>query len=118
MEELKPTDAELCAAVDHAIRTYQGSSETLKSAIGYAFFARRMGWRPCLLLHTQKTVKDYDKILNINSRTFFVEVGIDADRSIAWVAAKKITNFWKAVKGEIKGIRSTEITLEKNDVEK
>jgi hypothetical protein len=107
MENPKPTDEELCARIDRAFDKFRGNSETLKSAIGYAFIARRVGWKPALLMHTQKTVKEYDKILDIDSRSFFDEIGPDAHRSHAWRLAEKVTNFWKAVKGEIKGIRST-----------
>jgi hypothetical protein len=109
MPEQRPTNDELCETVDRAIKNYKGSAETLKSAIGYAFFARRFGWKPSLLIHTQRTVKEYDRILGIDSRSFFDEVGPEAPRSVAWTAAAKVSNFWKAVKGEIKGIRSTEI---------
>lgn len=107
--ELVPSDAEVCAVVERAIANFRGGSETLKSAIGYAFFARRIGWKPALLMHTQRTIKEYDRILGIDSRTFFMEIGPDAKRSVAWVAAESVSNFWKAVKGEIKGVRSTEI---------
>ena len=109
MADLTPTNEELCSRIDAAFDSFHGNSETFKSAVGYAFIARRTGWKPALLMHTQKTVKDYDRILGIDSRTYFLEVGPDADRSVAWRLSKKVTNFWKAVKGEIKGIRSTEL---------
>jgi hypothetical protein len=32
-----------------------------------------------------------------------------ADKSVAWKAARKLSNFWKAVKGEISGIRTPEL---------
>lgn len=103
------TDEDLCAIADKAFDTFKGNSDTLKGAIGYAFMARRIGWKPALLMHTQKTVKEYDRILGIDSRTIFPEIGVDAHRSQAWRLAQKVTNFWKAVKGEIKGVRSTEL---------
>jgi len=81
----------------------------LRGAIGYAFFARKMGWKPMLLMTGQRTIKTYEKILNIDSRTEFEEIGPAASRSVAWGAAATISNFWKAVKGEIKNIRSNEL---------
>lgn len=104
-----PTNDEICAVIDKAFDNFRGNSETFKSAVGYLFIARRIGWKPALLMHTQKTVKDYDKIFGIDSRSFFPEIGPDADRSVAWRLAQRVSNFWKAVKGEIKGIRSTEL---------
>lgn len=109
MPDLKPTDQEIAALIDTAFDNYRGSSETFKGAIGYAFVARRIGWKPALLMHTQRTIKEYDRILGIDSRSVFPEIGPDADRSVAWRVAQSVTNFWKAVKGEIKGVRSTEL---------
>lgn len=108
--DLTPSDEELCEIIEKAITSFKGNSEVLRGAIGYLFLARRMGWKPSLLMNTQQTVKQYDRILNIDSRVLFVEVGVDAKKSIAWATVQTVSNFWKAVKGEIKGVRSTQIS--------
>jgi len=110
MAERIPSDAELCAIVEKAINNFRGDTEVLRGAIGYAFMARSFGWKPTLLMTGQKTIKLYEEILHIDSRTLFLEEGPTAHRSVAWRAVQKVSNFWKAVKGEIKGIRSSEVT--------
>jgi hypothetical protein len=62
-----------------------------------------------LLMHDRKSIKDYEKILQIDSKQLFPEVGPLAEKSVAYWALRKVTNFWKAVKGEIPGVRSTEL---------
>ena len=109
MAERIPSDTELCKVVEKAIKDFHGDSEVLRGAIGYAFVARTFGWKPMLLMTGQKTIKVYEEILHIDSRSFFLEEGPGAHRSVSWGAVQKISNFWKAVKGEIKGIRSNQI---------
>jgi hypothetical protein len=61
------------------------------------------------VMYDKKSIKDYEKLLDFDSREFFPEVGPRADKSLAYSALQNVTNFWKAVKGEIPGVRSTEI---------
>lgn len=104
-----PTNNQLVEIVDKSITNFRGDSRRLSNAIGYLFLTRKIGWRPALLMYDRKTIKDYDRILGIDSRTFFPEVGPNADKSMAWRVAKKLSNFWKAVRGETPGYRSTQL---------
>lgn len=97
------------AIIDAAVTRYKGNTDALRGAIGYFFIARQFGWKPSLLMFSQRTVREYEEILQINSREVFPEVGPMAHKSVAWRLSLTISNFWKAVKGEIKGIRSNEI---------
>ncbi|MES2069253.1 MAG: hypothetical protein V4488_02820 [Pseudomonadota bacterium] len=106
---MPPTNDELMQVIDLAFDKFRGNSEKLKGAIGYLMILRRIGWRPALLMYSQQTIREYDAILNIDSRALFPEIGQSADRSMAWRLSKKVTNFWKAVKGETKGIRTPEL---------
>ena len=103
-------DKQLLAAIDQAIENFKGDSSILMSAIGACYFGRRVGWKPLLLMHDKRTLAKYEKILGLNFRELMPEEGELAEKSLAWRASKNVTNFWKAVKGEIPGIRSPEVT--------
>lgn len=102
-------DAELIAHLDEITKEFKGSLHDLEAAIGYLMVGRHFGWKPLLLIHDKQTLKKYEKILNLNIRDEIPEVGEYAYKSIAWVAVQKISSFWKAVKGEIQGIRTQQI---------
>ena len=92
------------------IKDFQGDMTTLESAIGAYVVGQKIGWKPLLLVHDKKTIAKYEKILGINFREEMREVGEWANKSNAWRAVQKITNYWKAVKGEITGIRTPEMS--------
>ena len=60
-------------------------------------------------MYDRKSVKKYEEILGFDSKVAMPEIGKFANKSVAWKAVQRVSNFWKAVKGEIQGIRSTEI---------
>lgn len=95
--------------IEKAIKKYNGQINTLNGAIGAYFTGQKYGWKVMYLAHDKKTIRKYEGILDINFRKEFPEEGIYSKRSVAYQAAKKVSNFWKAVKGEIPGIRSAEI---------
>jgi hypothetical protein len=103
------TEKQLVETIDKAIKNFHGNSQRLSNAIGYMMLARQFGWRVMLLMHDRKSIKDYEQILGIDSREIFPEYGSLKGKSVAYQALQKVTNFWKAVKGEIAGVRSTEI---------
>lgn len=95
---------------DRAIERFRGNSGELEKAIGMLFVGEHIGWKPLLLIHDKKTIRKYEKILDINIREVLDEVGPRAHKSIAWRVAQGLDNFWKAVKGEEKGVRSPELS--------
>lgn len=103
------SDKSLVEKIDLATKDYQGDLRTLSNAIGYLMIGRQFGWRPMLLMYDRKSVKNYENLLKFDSKLVMPEIGPLAKKSIAWIAVQKVTNFWKAVKGEIPDIRSTEI---------
>ncbi len=104
------SDKQLLELIDKAIKEYTGTSDTLASAIGYLLIGRKFGWRIMFFMHRQKTIKNYEKILLIeDSREFMPEIGLLAKKALVYQAVQKVSNFWKAVKGEVPGVRSTEI---------
>ena len=83
---------------------------SLEAAIGAYIVGQKIGWKPLLLVHDKKTLAKYEKILGIDFRKELPEVGVWANKSAAWELSQTVSNYWKAVKGEIPGIRTPEIT--------
>ena len=108
-----PTDRELrelAKIADQAVTNFKGGDgRSLQAALGMLFLGRRMGWKALLLMHDRKTVRKYERILGIDVREQFPAVGDRAHKSVAFVAAEKVKNFWKAVRGEIKDVKTDEI---------
>ena len=100
---------ERTALINKVTEGFRGDLHELESAIGALCVGQRMGWKVLLLIHEKRTLKKYEKILGLEFREVLPDVGDLAHKSVAWVAVQKLGNFWKAVKGEIKGVRSPEI---------
>ena len=104
------TERDFTRAIDRAVKDFSGDLTTLESAIGMFIVGRKMGWKVMLLVHDKKTIRHYEKILGLSVRDELPEVGPWAHKSVAWKLVQKVSNFWKAVKGEIPGIRTPEIS--------
>jgi hypothetical protein len=89
-----------------AVLGFKGNLKFLEGAIGSMYMCEQYGWKVFYLVHDKKTIKRYEEILGINFRDCMPEIGPHAEHSVAFQALKKVSNFWKAVKGEIKGVRS------------
>lgn len=100
------TDSELVALIDKSIMKFRGNSEELENAIGAFMLGRKTGWRPLFLIHSPKSIRKYETILNIAFRDVMPEVGDKAKHSIAWKISRTVTNFWKLVKGEIPDVKT------------
>lgn len=85
-----------------AIANFRGNFDDLEAAIGVLQLGDHVGWKPLVLIHNKRTIRKYEEILDIKMREFFPEEGPSASRSLGYVVAKKIGNFWKAVSGDIK----------------
>ena len=109
MEKPLLTDKRIGEIADAALARHKGDSRKLASAIGMLHIGRRLGYRPLLLMMDKTTIRLYEQILKVEFREIFPDVGEQAEKSMAWRAAKGLSNFWKAVKGEIAGIRSTDL---------
>jgi len=105
MAEITPKEIiDTCLA---AVKPFKGDFTQLESAIGCLVIGKRMGWRVMFLIHNRATLREYEKLLGVKFQEVLPEEGDLAHKSIAWAAVKKVGNFWKAVKGEISGVRST-----------
>lgn len=102
-------DKDILPHIDPIIKDFRGNINELEQAIGVWIVGRQFGWKVLLLVHDRKTLAKYEKILGIDFRFELPEVGPLAHKSIAWNAFQKVTNFWKAVRGEIPGIKTPEL---------
>lgn len=103
------SDEQLVELINKAIKRFVGNTDALASAIGYLMVGRKFGWRVMYFMHSQSTVRKYEKILGIRSEDYMPEEGPFARKAYAYQALKSVSNFWKAVKGEIAGVKSKEI---------
>lgn len=104
------SDKDIIAHMDSVIKNYRGNVNELEQAIGVWIVGRKLGWKVMLLVHDRKTLAKYEKILGIDFRMELEEFGPLAHKSLAWNAFQKVTNFWKAVRGEIPGIKSPDLS--------
>jgi hypothetical protein len=99
---ISPDDCQrLMKIADRAAAEFNGNFDELESAIGVLMLGRLMGWKPLLVIHNKRTLKKYEEILSINAREEFPEVGPLANRSVGWGVVQTLSNFWKAVNGDI-----------------
>ncbi|HEY9277338.1 MAG TPA: hypothetical protein VIO87_03970 [Methylotenera sp.] len=94
---------------DNAIKNFSGMLDELESALGMLRIGHHFGWRTLYILHSKRTIRKYEEILNIKIRDVFPEEGPSSNRSIGLALAKRASNFWKVVSGEIKITNRREI---------
>ena len=100
---------ELMAYIDKITIEFKGTIHELESAIGFLMIGRHFGWKPLVLIHDKNTIKKYEQILKLKFRDELEPVGLYAEKSNSYRAVLKISSFWKAVKGEIPGIKSSQV---------
>ena len=84
-----------------AIIQFTGALDELESALGMLRIGHHMGWKVLYMVHSKKTIRKYEEILDIKIRDIFPDEGPSASRSIGLSISKKFSNFWKVVSGEI-----------------
>ncbi len=101
-------EKQLVALIDKAIKEYAGAGSELERAIGMFLVGRKMGWRVIYLMHDKKTIRKYENHLRINDiRDYMLEETELSRKSVAYGIVKRLGTFWKAVKGEVQGARSS-----------
>lgn len=106
LTKLKPLSVEKLKQLQEielrAIAKFHGYLDELESALGFLRMGFQYGWKPLAIIHSKKTFKKYEQILEINARELFPEETPTSDRSIGYSMAKKISKFWQIVNGEEK----------------
>ena len=95
--------------VDSTIRNFKGQLPKLEGAIGALLVGQKLVWKVLFLVHDKRTIAKYEKILELKFRDVLPAETSLSHKSVAWTAVQKVTNFWKAVKGETPNIRTPEI---------
>lgn len=85
---------------DKAIANFVGMIDELESALGMLRIGHHVGWKVIYMVHSKKTVRKYEEILDIKVREIFPERGPSAGRSVGLALADRFTNFWKVVSGD------------------
>ncbi|MXS83626.1 hypothetical protein [Nitrosomonas oligotropha] len=91
---------ELLQIAQTAILNYSGDVSVLNSALGMLFTGQYYGWRFLYIVHSKRTVRKYEKVLDIKVTEFFQPAGPLSHRSAGLVEANKHSNFWKCVSGD------------------
>lgn len=99
-------ESDFLGYVAQRVETYKGDATELERAVGAYVLGLSVGWKPLLLVHDRKIVRKYGQILGVDFKEALPEVGPMAHRLLAWRLVQKVSSFWKAVKGEIAGVRS------------
>ncbi|HSI43110.1 MAG TPA: hypothetical protein VK949_02105 [Methylotenera sp.] len=86
---------------ERAFTYFKGQLDELESALGMLRMGHHMGWKVLYLIHSKKTIRKYEEILQIKVRDIFPDEGPSAKRSVGLNIANKFSNFWKAVSGEV-----------------
>ena len=102
------TDEEFVSIIDQAADKFRGDITDLSRAIGMLAVGRRIGWRVTYLVYSRMAIRKYERILGVRIQEVLPEKSDLTEKTVAWKALQKVTNFWKAVKGEIPGVRSTQ----------
>lgn len=88
--------------IDRAIREWHGQFDELESALGMLLLGHHVGWKVLYLIHSKKTIRKYEELLDIKIREVFPERGPSSKRSVGLTIADTYPNFWKIVSGDIK----------------
>ncbi|MBS0299028.1 MAG: hypothetical protein JSR32_03680 [Proteobacteria bacterium] len=84
-----------------AVLNYSGDIDVLSSALGMLFTGHYYGWRFLYIVYLKRTVRKYEKVLNIKVTEYFELTGSLSHRSAGLIEANKHSNFWKCVSGDI-----------------
>ena len=93
--------SEVIKVLHKSIDNFHGYLDDLERAMGMYLLGKQMGWRVLVIIHTKRTIRKYEEILGIEIRKAFDEVGPLAPRSVGYNIVVKLSNFWKAVSGDV-----------------
>lgn len=85
------------------IRNFKGLGTTLESAVGAYVVGSVYGWRVVFMMHNQKTVAKYNRILGFKIQDVCPEYTEFSDRFFAIRVAKRAKAFWKVAKSGFAG---------------
>lgn len=104
---LLKTDAELAELIGHRLslpvdETGIRSLKTVEGAIGALFVGQYFGLRILRILHTSKTLRQYEQFYGAPLETLIPQHGTQIDRSLAWTLLVNGKHYWDAVARKFK----------------
>lgn len=107
----KLTNKEIGKICDRAFDNFKGLAGNLNSAMGMLHLGKRVGWRTLWIMFDKKTIRRNEEILGVSFKEILPKEGDRTDKSVAWSTYKKLklTNFWKVVSGDIKGVKTPKL---------
>ena len=103
LKQLTPAqEARLKEIEANAIINFSGDLCQLEAALGMLRMGHHFGWRVLYMIHSKRTIRNYESILDIKIRDVFDDLGPSSYRSTGLNLANRFSNFWKVAGGEIK----------------
>ncbi len=102
-------EAELKQIEEDAIAKFQGDLTQLEAALGMLRMGHHFGWKVLYLMHSKKTIRNYEEILGKKIRDIFEETGPSSYRSFGLNLAMRFSNFWKVAGGDTKIPRKKDV---------
>ena len=103
LAKLTPEQEEKLRSIEaDVIANFNGDLAQLEAALGMLRIGHHFGWKVLYMIHSKKTIRNYEEILDIKVRELFKDTGPSSYRSIGLALAQKFTNFWKVAGGDIK----------------
>ncbi|MEQ8736398.1 MAG: hypothetical protein RIC29_15850 [Rhodospirillaceae bacterium] len=103
------TDKELHDKIQSSIKDFSGFTPSLETAIGALFIGKAMGWEVLYLIHSQATIRKYEKILGIRYKDQMDASTELSRKSYVWGWTKKFNAFWNVVRGQEKRVDRTRL---------
>lgn len=101
--DLTPAQQERLREIEaKAVANFTGDLSQLEAALGMLRMGHYFGWKVLYMIHSKKTIRTYEDILDIRIREEFEDRGPSSYRSIGLAIAERYTNFWKVAGGDIK----------------
>lgn len=97
---------QLAEIEDQAFADFTGDWNELESALGMLRTGHHVGWKVLYIVHSKKTIRNYERILTglsknpVVIRDLFPPTGPSSYRSFAFRVADAASNFWKVVSGD------------------
>ncbi len=71
------------------VKEYEGDLIMLEKMLGFILVGYSFGWRQLFMMHCAKTIRRYEKVLDIKIKYTFPEYGEHCERSLVLPEAKK-----------------------------
>lgn len=87
---------------DRVIADYKGDITQLEAALGMLRIGHHFGWKVLYVVHSKRTIRNYEQILGVRIRDIFDPEGPSSYRSFGYSIVRDFKNFWKAIGGDVK----------------